>query len=324
MIESLDSYLYIFLGLLFLLGGGHFLVSSSVGIALKYKVSTMVIGLTLVSFATSAPELLVSVFAAFNNNPDIALGNVVGSNIANVGLILGLTALIFTLPVNGKAYKKDWYFLIIITLLVYAMLWSGLTIYWYEGLVLVGILVAFNVYKIRAAKKDDLSIIEGEIDFKSAKLPLWRLVAELIIGVAGLYFGAKFLVYGAVDIAQDYGISERVVSVSIVALGTSLPELVASIVAAKKGEKDLAVGNVVGSNIFNILGVIGFTSVVSDIRVEDLKILQVDFVWVTAFTLVLYPLAIMFNKNSLGKRAGGILFSAYLLYIIILAINKGG
>ena len=324
MIAEFGPYLYVVLGLLFLLGGGHFLVSSSVGIALKYKVSTMVIGLTLVSFATSAPELLVSLIAAFNNNPDIALGNVVGSNIANVGLILGLTALIFTLPVSGKAYRKDWYFLIIITLLVYAMLWSSYTIYWYEGLVLVAILVAFNIYKIRDAKNIDLSVIEGEIDFKTAKLPLWRLIAELLLGVVGLYFGAKFLVFGAVDIAQNYGISERVVSVSVVALGTSLPELVASIVAAKKGEKDLAVGNVIGSNIFNILGVIGLTSIISDIRVEDMKILQVDFVWVIAFTLVLYPLAILFKKHNLGKRAGSILFSSYLLYIIILVINKGG
>jgi cation:H+ antiporter len=324
MLGNLDAYLFIFLGLLFLLGGGHFLVSSSVGIALKYKVSTMVIGLTLVSFATSAPELLVSVTAAFNDHPDIALGNVVGSNIANVGLILGLTALLFTLPVSGKAYRLDWYFLLAITFLVYGMLWSGYTIYWYEGLVLIGILVFFNIYKIRRAKQEDLSSLEGEIDFKSAQLPLWRLIAELCLGVVGLKFGAEFLVDGAVDIAQDYGISQRVVSVSIVALGTSLPELVASVVAAKKGQKDLAVGNVVGSNIFNILGVIGFTSIVSDIRVEDLKILQVDFVWVIAFTLVLYPLAILFNKNSLGKRAGVILFSSYLLYIIIIAINKGG
>jgi cation:H+ antiporter len=323
MIENFDSYLFVLLGLIFLLGGGHFLVSSSVGIALKYKVSTMVIGLTLVSFATSAPELLVSVIAAFNDHPDIALGNVVGSNIANVGLILGLTALLFTLPVSGKVYRKDWYFLVAITLLVYVMLWSGYTIYWHEGLVLVGILVYFNIYKIRKAKKENSSIIEGEIDFKSADLPLWRLIAELCLGVVGLYFGADFLVNGATDIAQDYEISERVVSVSVVALGTSLPELVASVVAAKKGQKDLAIGNVVGSNIFNILGVIGFTSIVSDIRVEDIKILQIDFVWVIGFTLVLYPLAILFNKNSLGKRAGGILFSAYLIYMIILVINKG-
>lgn len=323
MIENVDSYLFILLGLLFLLGGGHFLVSSSVGIALKYKVSTMVIGLTLVSFATSAPELLVSVVAAFNDHPDIALGNVVGSNIANVGLILGVTALLFTLPVSGKVYRKDWYFLLTITFLVYIMLWSGYTIYWYEGLLLVVVLVFFNIYKIRSAKSEDLGALEGEIDFKSAKLPLWRLIAELVLGVAGLKFGAEFLVDGAVDIAQDYGLSERMVSVTIVALGTSLPELVASVVAAKKGQKDLAVGNVVGSNIFNILGVIGFTSIVSNIKVDDLKILQVDFIWVIAFTVVLYPLAILFNKNSLGKRAGGILFSAYLLYIIITVIDRG-
>lgn len=323
MIENVDSYLFIILGLLFLLGGGHFLVSSSVGIALKYKVSTMVIGLTLVSFATSAPELLVSVVAAFNDHPDIALGNVVGSNIANVGLILGITALLFTLPVSGKVYRKDWYFLLAITFLVYIMLWSGYTIYWYEGLFLVTVLVFFNIYKIRSAKNEDIGALEGEIDFKSAKLPLWRLIAELALGVVGLKFGAEFLVDGAVDIAQDYGLSQRMVSVTIVALGTSLPELVASIVAAKKGQKDLAVGNVVGSNIFNILGVIGFTSIVSNIKVDDLKILQVDFIWVIAFTLVLYPLAILFTKNSLGKRAGAILFSAYLLYIIITIINGG-
>ena len=322
--ENLSAYIFILMGLLFLLGGGHFLVSSSVGIALKYKVSTMVVGLTLVSFATSAPELLVSVIAAFNDHPDIALGNVVGSNIANVGLILGLTALLFTLPVSGKAYRKDYYFLVAITFLVYFMLWSGYTIYWYEGLFLVVILVLFNIYKIRKAKNIDVSVLEREIDFKAAELPLWRLIAELALGVVGLYYGAGFLVDGAVDIALDYGISQRVVSVSIVALGTSLPELVASVVAAKKGEKDLAVGNVIGSNIFNILGVIGFTSIVSDIRVADEKILEFDFLWVIGFTIVLYPLAVLFKKNSLGKPSGVILFAGYLTYMLILAITKGG
>ena len=159
-------------------------------------------------------------------------------------------------------------------------------------------LVYFNIYKIRKAKKENTSIIEGEIDFKSADLPLWRLIAELCLGVVGLYFGADFLVNGATDIAQDYEISERVVSVSVVALGTSLPELVASVVAARKGQKDLAIGNVVGSIIFNILGVIGFTSIVSDIRVEDIKILQIDFVWVIGFRLFL---DLYFSSNLFSK-----------------------
>ncbi|MCT4624869.1 MAG: calcium/sodium antiporter [Schleiferiaceae bacterium] len=319
--DLLDSYLFVILGLVFLLVGGHFLVSSSVGIALKYNVSTMVIGLTLVSFATSAPELLVSLIAANNDHPDIALGNVIGSNIANIGLILGLTAMLFTLPVRGKSYMRDWLFLSGITLLVYIMLWTDFCIHWYEGFGLFLVLIGFNVYKIRNAKNEDIPDLESEIDVQSAKLPMWRLIIELALGIAGLKFGAEFLVNGANDIALDYGISERTVSVSVVALGTSLPELVASLVAAKKGEKDLAIGNVIGSNIFNILAVLGLTAGIAEIRVEDMKLLKVDFIWVIAFTFLLYPLTLIFKKYELGKRAGWVMFLAYCFYIYILISN---
>ena len=318
------AYFLIIAGLFLLLMGGHFLVTSSVGIALRYKVSTMVIGLTLVSFATSAPELLVSAVAAFEGHSDIALGNVFGSNIANVGLILGATALFYFLPVNKKTYTGDWIFLNFITLLLLLFLYTGNQLMWIEGIILVGILAGFNIIKIRASRNENLKALESEIDLESGKKPMWRLILELLIGIAGLKFGAQLLVSGAIDVALQYNISERVISLSMVALGTSLPELAASIVAAKKGQKDLAVGNIIGSNIFNILAVLGFTSIIKDIPVSA-KMFHVDFWWVFGFTFILYPIIVVFQRKGekgIGRREGIALFIAYLFYLGLLFYSK--
>jgi len=313
-------YLFIILGLLLLLVGGHFLVTSSVGIALKYKVSTLVIGLTLVSFATSAPELLVSLMAATRGFPDIAIGNVFGSNIANTGLILGLTAFLFVLPVSLKTYFKDWVFLVFVTVLLFVFGYSSHTIYWYEGLILFAILVYYNIDKIRSSRKSKSEFVDNEIDKESVNKPMWQLIGMLILGIAGLKFGADLLVLGAVDVAHTYGISERVVSLSMVALGTSLPELVASIVAAKKGEKDLAIGNILGSNIFNVLGVLGITSMVHKVEPTH-DIWKFDYWWVLGFTLILYPLMRIYNKKEMGKKEGAVLFIGYLTYIVLIYVK---
>ena len=309
-------YLFILVGLLLLMVGGHFLVVSSVGIALRYKVSTLVIGLTLVSFATSAPELLVSLMAAYHGFPDIAIGNVFGSNIANTGLILGLTSFLFVLPVSLKIYFKDWLFLVAVTVLLFIVGYSDNTIYWYEGMILFAVLVYYNVDKIRGSRKNN-AIANDEIDTTAAGKPMYKLIGILLLGIIGLKFGADLLVLGAVDVATTYGISERVVSLSMVALGTSLPELVASIVAARKGEKDLAIGNILGSNIFNILGVLGITSMVQKIVPSEESWLF-DYWWVLGFTLILYPLMRFFSKKEMGKKEGAILVIGYVVYIVLI------
>jgi len=316
-----SPYLLIGIGLVLLLVGGHFLVTSSVGIALKYKVSTLVIGLTLVSFATSAPELLVSLLAAHHGSADIAIGNVFGSNIANTGLILGLSALIFTLPVKRNLYIKDWYFLAGITLLLFVVGYSSNTIFWYEGLLLVAILVYYNIKKIRDSRKANVKGIEGEIDRSAEGKTILALLGLLFVSIFALKYGAELLVLGSMNVAMSYGISERVVSLSIVALGTSLPELVASIMAAKKGEKDLAIGNVIGSNIFNLLGVLGITAMVKQITPDPL-IWDFDYWWVLGFALILYPLMFVYKKNHLGKIAGSVLLLGYAVYMVLIFSSK--
>ncbi len=273
------------------------------------------------SFATSAPELLVSVLAALHGAPDIAIGNVFGSNIANTGLILGLSALLFTLPVEKKLYIKDWWFLAGITVLLYAVGYTTNTIFWYEGLFLVGILVYYNFKKIRDSRNENLKSIEGEIDRSGESKSMPALLGLLLVSVFALKYGAELLVMGSIDIAITYGISERVVSLSIVALGTSLPELMASIVAAAKGEKDLAIGNVIGSNIFNLLGVLGITSMVKQITPNPL-IWSFDYWWVLGFALILYPLMFVYKKKHLGKFAGAVLLSGYVVYMILIFSTK--
>lgn len=318
--DTFGPYVIIALGLVMLLVGGHYLVVSSVGIALRYRVSTLVIGLTLVAFATSAPELLVSLTAAVRGYSDMAMGNVFGSNIANVGLILGLTALMFKLPVDRKTYNKDWLFLMFITILLAIMGYSSGTIFWYEGLTLFAILVYYNYKKIKDSRNTNLKSIEGEIDRSASGKPMWLLLLLVLAGVIGLQVGASLLVSGSVDIALKFGFSERVVSLSIVALGTSLPELAASIVAARKGEKDLAVGNIIGSNVFNILAVLGLTASVKKIIPSQI-IWTFDYWWVFGFTFMLYPLMSIFNKKELGRKEGFLLFSGYIIYMVIIFLR---
>ena len=324
--EHLDfitsPYLFIIVGLILLLVGGHFLVTSSVGIALKYKVSTLVIGLTLVSFATSAPELLVSLMAAHHGSVDIAVGNVLGSNIANTGLILGLSAFFFILPVDRKLYFKDWSFLLMVTVLLFIVGFSGNTIYWYEGLILVALLAYYNIKKIRDSRNTNLKSIEGEIDKSAEGKSMIALLGLLFVGIFALKYGAELMVLGAIDVAMTFGISERKISLSVVALGTSLPELVASLVAVKKGEKDLAIGNVIGSNIFNILGVLGITSMVHQITPSPLIWLY-DYWWVLGYVIILYPLMFLSKKNQLGKTAGVILLLGYTVYMVLLFTTPG-
>ena len=245
--------LFLFGGFALLLLGGELLVKGSVAIAAKLRVSKVIIGLTLVAFATSAPELLVSVIAAIRGKSDIALGNVIGSNIANVGLILGSTALLFKLQADLKTYVNDWLFLLIANTLLAAFLFLG-GISTVQGGLLVLLLIGYNVIQIRKAKKNqaeyaesDDSLFEGD----SSKSFFVSLLL-VVLGALGLKFGAQLFVDGISAVALSFGWTERFVSVTMVAFGTSVPELAASITAARKGESDIAVGNIIGSNIFNI------------------------------------------------------------------------
>ena len=304
--------LFLLGGFALLLVGGEFLVRGSVGIALKLRVSKVVIGLTLVAFATSAPELLVSVVAATRGKSDIALGNVIGSNIANIGLILGLTALVYKMKAVRMHYRNDWLFLLLANaLLAVFLFYGGITTG--QGLLLVALLVGYNIQKIRSARRNRNLPIGEEIE--EIHLTVWKGVVLLIIGALGLSFGAKFFVSGISALAIHFGMTERFVAVTVVAFGTSVPELASSFMAARKGESDIAIGNIIGSNIFNILSVLGFTALVQPITLQDAALFTFDFHASVFFTLLIIPLMSLFTKDRLDRLEGALLLGFYLIFI---------
>ncbi|WP_295179945.1 calcium/sodium antiporter, partial [uncultured Christiangramia sp.] len=253
------SVVFLIVGFVLLVIGGEFLVRSSVAISLKLSISRMVVGLTVVSFATSAPELLVSIQAAIDGFSDISLGNVIGSNIANIGLVLGLTAMVSPLMVDRDFYRINWPVMMLFSIVLYFFLQSGEVLSRIEGGILLLGLVGYMFLLIKRSRRKD-NVVADEVDLslqdvRSIKLGIW-----LLIGILALWGGSELLVMGAVDLATQLGISERVVSVTIIAVGTSVPELAASLIAAMKKEKAISLGNLIGSNIFNIASVLGLTA----------------------------------------------------------------
>lgn len=290
---------------------------SASGIALKMKITPLIVGLTVVSFATSAPELIVSIRSAINGHPDIALGNVIGSNIANIGLILGLTASFFVMPVTWLAYRSDWWVMILASVMLGLFALDGSLVAW-EGLILVASLLGYIVLKIRENKRSNE--VSADVDEDTKHKSIWYLLGLLVLAIVGLRYGAEFLVEGAVAAALHLGVDERVVSLTIVAFGTSIPELAASIIAAMKGEKEMAIGNVIGSNIFNILSVLGFSSIITDIPVLNEATLNFDFWWMLAFALALWPLMAFFKKGHIGRVEGALMLAGYVVYFAFLII----
>ncbi|OSY88553.1 membrane protein [Tenacibaculum holothuriorum] len=309
------SIAYIIIGLLLLVFGGDFLVRSSVGLSFKLNISKMVIGMTVVSFATSAPELLVSLQAALDGSPAIAINNVIGSNIANIGLVLGITALIGPIAVSKDFYKLNWPVMMVFSLLIYYFLWNDEVITRIEGVVLVLALVVFLIVLIRSAKSDEVN--NGEVDEKLATVGYGKILLWLLIGGVALYFGSDLLVRGAKSLAQSVGVSEGVISITMIAIGTSVPELAASVIAVVKGEKAISLGNLIGSNIFNIASVLGLTALVKEIPVTEPQILTRDIFWMLAFAFIILPLVFLPKRFELGRLKGAVLFISYIAFIYI-------
>ena len=306
----MENILYLVLGLIILILGGEFLVKGSVALAVRMKVSMVVIGLTVVSFATSAPELIVSIYSALTGHPDMAIGNVIGSNIANISLVLGLTALLFPLAFQQRLYRLDIPVMLFASLLFGVFLYTNATLESWEGFVFVSMLFMLSFYMIRRSRKEEKLKHTIEED----KLPLSKLTIYLTVGAVCLYFGSRLLV----NLARMMGLSERVISVSIVAFGTSVPELAASIIAAFKKEKDLSIGNLIGSNIFNVFAVLGITSIISPIQVIDQSLISNDIWWMFAVSLLLYPMMFLFHRGHIGRVEGGLLLLVYISYIYFL------
>jgi cation:H+ antiporter len=309
------SILFIFLGLALLVVGGEFLVRAAVGLSLKLNLSKMIIGLTVVSFATSAPELLVSIQAAMDGFSDISLGNVIGSNAANIGLVLGVTAIITPLTIDKDFYKFNWPVMMLLSVGLFFILQSGNEISSLEGVALVSILIVYLVLLIRRAKKNPIKSSNDVVDEGLAIVSNFKIIIWLLIGAIALYFGSEWLVDGAIDLATKLGVSERVISVTIIAIGTSVPELAASVIAALKKEKALSLGNLIGSNIFNIASVLGITAIIQPIAVKSKELFTNDIWWMLGFAGVLIPLAFLPKKFEIGRVKGLVLVVAYCAFI---------
>lgn len=299
------------LGFGLLVIGGEFLVRASVALSIRFNISKMVIGLTVVSFATSLPELLVSLNAALNGSPSIAINNVIGSNIANIGLVLGITALLGTIYVDKTFYKINWPALVVFSLAFYYFLSNDLKLDAVEGTVLFLSLLLFIAYSL---KKSEGIEADDSIDALT-QISNFKIVIWLIIGGLALYFGAKWLVDGAVVIAQKIGVSEAVISVSVIAVGTSIPELSASVIAVLRKEKAISLGNLIGSNIFNIGSVLGLTAIIKPIVVDDPEILTRDIIWMLVFAGILLPLTLIFKRYEIKKLEGFLLVLLYGVFI---------
>ena len=305
------------LGLAVLFVGGEFLVKGSVGIAKSFRISPLVIGMTVVSFGTSAPELLVSLQSALGGNPGIAIGNVVGSNIANIALVLGLTVIIFPIIPGKQTKRVDWPMLIFATILFVLFSLDGEIQLW-EGAILFFILIIFTSLLIVKSRKEvrsttDLSLVE------SVKHPVWLSGLFLLLGLAGLYFGCEWLIDGAVNVAEVLGMPNHVIGLTIVAFGTSAPELITSAVAAYRKQPDISLGNLVGSNIFNIMAVVGITGMAARepnvLKVNE-EIWSFDFWWMLGIAIGLGVM--LFLGKKIGRVKGMILLLTYVAYISIL------
>ena len=323
------TYLYLIAGLLLLIAGGNYLVKGGVAVAKRFKVPTLIIGMTIVAFGTSSPEFIVSLQSALQGHPEISIGNVVGSNIANIGLILGITALILPMSVNRTSVKIDVPFLILCSLLFFTLAQDNL-ISRGEGLIFITLLILFTLLSIYKGKKENaVEEPANEETKKEKELNMTSALIMIVASCAALTFGANLLIDSAVSIAKSFGVSERIISVTLVAFGTSVPELATSIMAAVRKENDIAIGNVVGSNIFNILFVIGASALITPIENFDFAAFSFDFYWMIIFAAILALTVIPFERimkkmkdekvySILTRFEGFCMIAAYIVYVILL------
>lgn len=311
------SLIAIAIGIFLLIKGGDWLMRASVALSFSFSIPKIVIGMTVVSFATSAPELIVSVQAALSGHPDLALGNVVGSNIANLGLVLGITAIISPINVSQSFYKTDWPMMIVSSLLFYYFIVTDNKLDAVEGAFMFVLLIFFIFYLIKFQNKTEL---DEKTNIEQV-MTLKKMIGYLLIGGFSLWLGSETLIKGAVSLAESMGVSERIISVSIVSLGTSIPELTASIIAIINKEKAISIGNLVGSNIFNLMAVLGITAMIHPLPVEDPGLLSNDVLWMLGISFLILPLVFLPKSSRLVLRDGLILIILYGLFLLPLFLK---
>ncbi len=307
---------YILLGLALLVKGGDYLVDGSVAIAKRAKLSEMVIGLTVVGFGTSMPELLVSAQSAWMGNSGIAIGNVVGSNISNIALILGLTAIVHVIPAQKITLKLDLPFMLLSFVLFVAIAMTG-SVGRVAGVIGVLMLICFVSYQVRQSRKankakEAIAKENPEANEDAEPMALWKAILLVIVSFLAMVFGANILVEGASNIARLLGVTDRIIGLTIVAIGTSLPELFSSVMAAIKGKTDMAIGNIIGSGTFNILCVIGVSSIITPIMGTN-----IGFAFDYALMIFLGVMLWLFlrSKHLLERWEGFVLTAIYIAYL---------
>ncbi len=305
------NILFIVIGLVLLILGGNWLLKSAVALSLRLNISRIIIGMTIVSFATSAPELIVSINAAIDGFPDLALGNVIGSNIANLGLVLAVVILMGSIDVRKAFYITDWPVMMAASLLFFGFIYFDGVLQSYEGAIMLLFLFLFLIFLLRFQK---VAIVD-DFHEDDEPLPLYKALLFLGIGGGALWGGSELLVKGAVGMATFYEVSERIIGITVVSVGTSVPELAASIIAIVNKEKAISVGNLIGSNIFNLMAVLGITSMITPIYVIDQGLLTNDIWWMLGISFIILPLVFFPKGLRLGWRDGIILITLYTLFL---------
>ena len=287
----------------------------SVELSHKLSIPKIIIGMTIVSFATSAPELIVSLNATMMGYSDFALGNVLGSNIANLGLVLGIVVIIYPITIKRRFYYTDFPLLIFSTAVFYLFIASNSEISRTEGIIML-VLILLILFYLFYYQKPDTSSLDNDLSLGRQKVSTSFFL--LVISAAILWLGAETLIKSSISVANKFNVSERIISITMVAIGTSIPELAASVAASLKKHNDLAIGNLIGSNIFNLLVVIGITSIVNPITGIDFDIISKDMIWVVVFSFILLPLVYFHKRNKLNRMKGIILLAMYVAFIIPL------
>lgn len=308
----MSAYLLLLAGFVAMLICGNLLVTGSVQIARHFKISTLVVGLTVVAYGTSTPEIFISVQAALDNAHDIVLGNIIGSNIANIGFILAIVALILPVPIRNRALGFDIAIMFVAIFLLFLFALNGV-IGRVEGVLFLSILIAYSIWVVQKSRKKSV----GETAIKPTTKPL---VATLMIltAIVGLYFGSGWFVDGARELAQKWGVSERVIATSIVAVGTSVPEMIVSLIAIYKKEADLSVGNIIGTNFFNIAGVLGITAVINPIAINDNVLFLGDMAWLFGVSVALVLAMLPLTRGIIARWESCVLLAIFGVYMFML------
>lgn len=309
----------ILLGIACLYWGGELLVDNSIRLAQSLGVSKMVIGLTVVAFGTSCPELAASLIAVFDDSPDLAVANAFGSNVANLGLILGISALLLPFTVTVAFLRREVAFMIFVTLLIYPLAVDG-HLSRLDGAILMTLLIVFIFVLLRSSDSNDEHMVPSDGELDKTPRPVWLSALGVALGIAVLVGGAKSLISGAKTVAEAFGVPELVIGFTVVALGTSLPELAASVIAVRKGEGDIVMGNLIGSNIFNLLCILGMTSLIVPFSVNPVAMGSDYGVMLGISVLLMIFLAL---DRKLNRIEGAVLLLVYLAYSVFLIVERG-